>query len=137
MRILVIRSGSGWGGIYGCCIFDTKNKVCIDIQKCYNITKDPIYYHYDNTEGIINLSLSKFPKKAIMPFTLDISLLEFFLPNCELEYRDECLFDQQIDHVYISKSNKQIECVLDTDEGFWPKNPALNAKLRKLIELVN
>ena len=133
MRILVIRSGSGWGGVIARCLFDTKEKVCIDLVKCFNISKDSIYFDTD----CINLPISKFPKKAIMPFTLDISLLEFFLPNCELEYRDDVLFDQQIDCVYISKSIGQIECVLDTDEGFWPKNPALNAKLNKLIGLVN
>ena len=132
MRILIIRAGSGWGGVVARCLFDTKEKVCIDLVKCFRISKDSIYFD----TNCINLPLSKFPKKAIMPFTLDISVLEFFLPDCEREYRDGCLFDQQIDLVYISKSNKQIECVLDTDEGFWPKNPALNAKLRKLIELV-
>ena len=133
MRILIIRDGSGWGGVYGRCLFDTKEKVCINLDSCFKITKDPIYLQIES----INLPLSKFSKKAILPFTSDISLLEFFLPDCDLEHANYMCFDQQIDYVYILKSDNKVQCVLNTDEGYWPKNPTLNAKLNKLIELVH
>ena len=44
MRILINRTGSGWGGYFGKYLVDTKEKVVVDIWKSYDIKCFSIYY---------------------------------------------------------------------------------------------
>lgn len=130
MRVVVVRSGSGWGGVVSKYIIDTKEKVIVNLYKCFECDRDFKYFNDD----ALYFPLSEFPKEAYSEYAFNIDLLECFLMDCELHKENYVMFDQQIDHVYVIDEDK-IRCVYDTDEHIWPKNDALCAKLIKLIEL--
>ena len=133
MKILVVRSGSGWGGVVSRYLIDTTEKVMIDLYKCFYLAKDKNSEYL--TDSVFNFDISDFPEKACLKYTFNIDLLESFLADCELHEEECVLMDQQIDSVYVLDSDKNIRCVYDTDWCLWPENPALCAKLQKLIDL--
>jgi hypothetical protein len=131
MRILIVRSGSGWGGIVSRYLIDTTEKVMIDLYKCFELTKDNKYFNFN----VFYLPLSDFQKQACSKYVFNVDLLESFLQSCELHEEPCMIMDHQIDSVYVLDKNNGIRCVYDTDGFIWPENPALCSKLQKLVEL--
>lgn len=137
MRILINRTGSGWGGYFGKYLVDTKEKVVVDIWKSYDMIKADAYV---NNEKCIRLPLDSFPESCTKPLELDVHDLECFLPTAEIEIDNTSCFDQQVDYVFYLAENNQIICILDTSgngEDVYLKNPQLAKKLRKLMEVVS
>lgn len=137
MRILIIRSGSGWGGYIGEYLIDTSNKVIIDIYKCFNILKVQAYY---GSEKIIRLPLDFFPESCIKEFNYDISDLEASLPTAEIETEEVYMFDQQTDEVYFLAEDDTIRCILDTSgngHNVYLKDDQLFQNLNKLLGVVS
>lgn len=130
MKIFIHRGGSGWGGVTGDYLIDTCAKTKLDCDKCF---RD---HHYECGHKCRECSKSK-PTNAISEFNHDLSLLEAFLPTCELVHLGYCMMDQQIDKVHIQCSRGNWRKVWDTDDVTYPTNEALCAKLRKLIEFVS
>lgn len=132
MRILIVRSGSGWGGIVCRYLIDTSEKIIVDLLGCYKLKKDSTYF---DEEKVLKLSLDNFPSQAMLEFNYNIDLLESFLSDCELHEEPCMMMDHQIDSVYVLDKDDNIRCVYDTDGFIWPENAALCAKLQKLVEL--
>ena len=132
MRILIVRSGSGWGGIVCRYMIDTSEKIIIDLFGCYKLKKDNTYF---DEEKVLKLPLDDFPSKAMLEFNYNIDLLESFLSDCELHKEPRMMMDHQIDSVYILDETNNVRCVYDTDGFICPENPAICAKLQKLVEL--
>lgn len=128
MIILIRRLGSGWGGAYGHFMYDTKHKKKVNLDKYFKLTKDPEAFKID----IIGKKVKEFPKECVIPFPPDLSLLNF-LPVCDLTNEHYSVFDIQIDEVYVLHKG-EVRKVYSSDTGLYPTNPALRAKLRKLIE---
>lgn len=129
MRILVVRSGSGWGGTVDRYIIDTTEKVYINLIKCFRITNDTVFLE----TGAIELNLNTFPKETISEYNYNLDLLECFLSDCELHVENYTMFDQQIDYIYVLTEMNEIRCVYNTNIGIWPKNPALLGKIKSLL----
>ena len=137
MKIYIYRGGSGWGGIEGSVLIDTTLKKYINFKEYFRWNYDHPNKKFPGKTGVDCLSsdISDYPKEVIRDFPYDISLLECFLDDCELFKKKFASMDQQIDEVYILTENSEVRKVFDTRFGFTcPANPALNAKLRKLVE---
>ena len=130
MRILIERCGSGWGGIFRRRLYDIQNRVCINLDKCFSITKNDVFY----TTNVLHMMLSEFPQTTISPCNHNLSLLEMFLPDCELSNPEYTMFDQQTDIVHILTDDGSIRCVYNSSFNITPINPALCAKLNRLID---
>ena len=130
MRILIGRHGSGWGGVHSNWLHDTQNKIKINLDQCYRTTKDNKYFK----TNILKTPIDEFPQECIYPCNYDLSLLESFLPDCELTNPGYAMMDQQVDIVHILLDDDSIRCVYDTRRtDIKPVNPALCAKLELLI----
>lgn len=129
MKIYIVRSGSGWGGVIGRAIIDTSARTKLNCTDCRR-SKD-----YKCSYDCANCRNSK-PSRVIQEFNYDLSLLEAFLPSCELVHYGYVRMDQQIDQVWVTTSNGEWRLVWDTDDETYPTNEALCAKLSKLIDFV-
>lgn len=131
MRILIERCGSGWGGVVSKWLYDTDKKVKVDIIKCYRVTKDNKFFE----RNVLRMGFTDFPHECVCPCNYDLSLLESFLPDCELTNPSYVMVDQQVDIVHILLDDGSIRCVYDTTiTDIKPINPALRAKLELLID---
>lgn len=128
MMILVRRLGSGWGGVYQNTLYDTVRKKRINLDKYFELTKDKEAFSID----IIHKKTKDFPKECVIDFTPNISLLNF-LPTCDLTCKNTFWFDIQTDEAYVLHKGK-VRQVYDSNKELYPTNPALCAKLHKLIE---
>lgn len=135
MRIIVDRSGSGWGGYVSKYLIDTDEKIMINLYKCFDLTKDGRYFKYD----IVDFRLSEFPEGAKSSCELNIALLEK-LANCDL-HEEECMvMDHQIDRIYIlidgtNGSEVYFRCVYDTDYAKWPNDEEILAEILRMLKL--
>ena len=137
MRILINRTGSGWGGHFGKYLIDTKENVIIDIWKSYYMIKAEVY---KDNEKCIRLPLDSFPEIYTKKLEYDIHDLEYFLPTAEIIIDKTYMFDQQVDYVYYLAENDQVICILDTSgngENVYLENPQLAKKLRELMEVAS
>lgn len=135
MRILIIRSGSGWGGYVGRYLINTINKVVVDIYKAFDIIKADVYYD----EKVFKLPLDSFPESSIKEFNYDISDLEGSLPTAEIETEEVYMY-QQTDEVYFLAEDSTIRCILDTSgngHNVYLKDDQLFQSLSKLLEVVS
>ena len=137
MRILIVRSGSGWGGYVGKYLVDTKEKVIVDIYEAYRLIKAEVYM---DIERCLRLPLDSFPEASIKELKYEVHDLEYFLPTAEIIIEENYTFDHQTDHVYYLTEDNRTVCILDTSgngEDRYLENPQLAKKLRGLMEVVS
>lgn len=137
MKIYIYRGGSGCGGIYGRCLIDTSERKIVNLCKYSEWNHCNSHQRHPGKDCVDSLSseVSDYPAECVKDFSYDLSLLESFLDTCELHANQFAAMDQQADTVYILTSSSEVRKVWDTSYGeIYPENPALCAKLQKLID---
>lgn len=115
MKLLIERRGSGWGGVVGKWLVDIDHQVAYDLRNIYRHPQD------------IQIA-QKLP---------DISLLNL-LYNCDRSYEGLVAMDQQVDLITLIPDNDSPQIVYSTDwTEVYPLNPALRAKLERLMEYLS
>ena len=153
MRFLVIRSGSGWGGILGKYIIDTDESLFIDIDTHNKMTDDnccciPIELLQDlvtisndicdkklsidfeciGFEPVLRKPISEFDKHSIKRIDLgksDISNLEDRLSSAKINISHNTIFDIQVDDVYALIHGKLVHLVSTSYPLIWIEDEKL------------
>ena len=155
MRLLVIRSGSGWGGIYSKYIIDTDLSVLIDIDKHNSLTDDDcccisIEKLQDIINSVNNISngddsnyyesairkpISEFDNRAVKHIDfgeLDVSNLEDRLSRAVICHSKNSIFDIQVDDVYALINDKVTHLVSTSYPLVWIDNEELRSIIIKI-----
>lgn len=159
MRFLVIRSGSGWGGIVSRYIIDTEERVKIDLDKHFIITGEDIFdlkgvldrikkeiSHLP--EGVVDGLISPVSYEDILkrPTTsfdknsrtnLDLSMfdLDWFENNikiCQIDIGGMPVFDMQCDDVFVLMEDKAIQVLRSTYPQIWIKDEQIREVFNKI-----
>ena len=159
MRFLVIRSGSGWGGVVSKYIIDTEESVKIDLDKHFIITGEDIF----DLKGVlaqIKRSMSHLPEDVIdslipsvsyedilkRPTTsfdknsrtdIDLSMfdLDWFESNmkiCQIDTGGMVVFDMQCDDVFVLMEDKAIQVLRSTYPQIWIRDEQIREVFNKI-----
>ena len=137
MKIFIVRHGSGWGGKMGKIMIDTSKKKWINLDKYQSKYRSSLYKYDKDDINSLSAKIEDYPEDCIGDFSWDVSLLESFLEDCELHRENFNAMDAQEDEVFILTTKSEVRKVYTTiGEICYPENPALFAKLQKLVEIM-
>lgn len=163
MRFLVIRSGSGWGGIVSRYIIDTEEQVKIDLDKHFATTGEDVFYlntildQIEKSVDIIILgksiksemeevSSTSIFKRPISSFSddsksninlsmIDIEWFESNMNTCELDTGGMPVFDMQCDSVFTLIHDKVVQVLGSMYPQIWIKDEKLRCILNKITRI--
>lgn len=158
MRFLIIRSGSGWGGIISRYIIDTKESIKIDLDKHFIITGEDIfdlkglyerlkiYVEADDVTAIkfiddnlyldiLSRPTSSFNKNSRSYIDLSGFDIEWFEENmkvCKISTGGTVVFDIQSDCVYALLNGECVQVL----SSYYPQIWINDCKLRDMMNRI-